>query len=151
MTVTVSTDIIAGVHPGPQVEGRMPRWIVDARFLLGGTSRGGDQGVLDMTRLLTKSMAALALAIILLPASIGLAAMQRAQTKADLDHSLRADATDETQVLTNYFERARSIDLLTANNAVFRDFYLGRGTRSEKLRDEDLRHGTNQAPTADPR
>ena len=98
-----------------------------------------------MTRLLTKSMAALALAIIFLPASIGLAGVQKAQTNAALNHSLSAEATSEVQVLTNYFERARSIDLLTANNAVFRSFYLSPGTRSERIKDKELRHGTNQA------
>jgi diguanylate cyclase (GGDEF)-like protein len=43
-----------------------------------------------------------------------------------IDHEIAATADHEAQALESYFERARSIDLLIAQNPAFSDFYHGR-------------------------
>ncbi|MGH2814010.1 MAG: diguanylate cyclase domain-containing protein, partial [Actinomycetota bacterium] len=48
--------------------------------------------------------------------------------------ALANTASAQAQVLEDYFERARSIDLLTANNPAFGDFYALPGSRAAKVR-----------------
>jgi hypothetical protein len=51
-----------------------------------------------------------------------------------LDGALANTASAQAQVLEDYFARARSIDLLTANNPAFRRFYAMPGDRTAKIR-----------------
>lgn len=70
------------------------------------------------------------LAIGLVPLAIGAVAIQRQKAREDgrtLDHALTADARSGVADLAAYFDRARSIALLTAENPVFADFYELRG------------------------
>ncbi|HJU01009.1 MAG TPA: hypothetical protein VJ966_07350, partial [Actinomycetes bacterium] len=53
---------------------------------------------------------------------------------AALDGALANTAAAQAQVLEDYFSRARSIDLLTANNPAFQDFYALPGSRAGKVR-----------------
>jgi diguanylate cyclase (GGDEF)-like protein len=81
-----------------------------------------------------KPIAVLLLAGCLLPASLALAIHQVSGARDDLDHSLRGEVVEQVAILQNYFERARSIDLLTARNPAFRDFYEMRGPRLARIR-----------------
>lgn len=68
----------------------------------------------------------LVLAIGLVPLAIGAIAIARNASgdhRRTLDHALAADAHSGTADLESYFDRARSIALLTAENPVFSDFY----------------------------
>jgi len=68
----------------------------------------------------------LVLAIGLVPLVIGALVIQREagrQHRRTLDRALAADAHSGTADLEAYFDRARSIALLTAENPVFGDFY----------------------------
>ena len=85
-------------------------------------------------RLRGVSAAALVLALCLLPAGMGAAMGQRSQARAALDAGLAHAAQEQAQVLSDYFERARSLTLLTAHNSAFADFYETPGRRLEKLR-----------------
>jgi diguanylate cyclase (GGDEF)-like protein len=85
-------------------------------------------------RLRAVSAAALLLALCLLPAGIGAAMGQRSQARAALDAGLRNAATEQATVLTDYFQRARSLTLLAAHNPVFARFYEAPGTRLDKVR-----------------
>jgi diguanylate cyclase (GGDEF)-like protein len=80
------------------------------------------------------SFTVLLVAICLLPVGIGSGASARSHAKAALDGALVNTASAQAQVLEDYFSRARSIDLLTANNPAFRHFYKAPGERTAKIR-----------------
>src|SRR5436190_14295310 len=89
------------------------------------------------------SILAVLIGLILVPASIGLSALERTDRRAALDNALRGKAQDEAAALDSYFARARSIDLITAHNPGFVDFYAtgGRAGRSAAHR-QALREST---------
>jgi diguanylate cyclase (GGDEF)-like protein len=79
-------------------------------------------------------LSVLLMAICLLPVGIGSGASAHSHAKAALDGALANTASAQAQVLEDYFARARSIDLLTANNPAFRRFYAMPGDRTAKIR-----------------
>jgi diguanylate cyclase (GGDEF)-like protein len=80
------------------------------------------------------SLSVLLVAICLLPVGIGSGTSAHSHAKAALDGALANTASAQAQVLEDYFARARSIDLLTANNPAFQDFYALPGSRAAKIR-----------------
>ncbi|HEV8424183.1 MAG TPA: HD domain-containing phosphohydrolase [Actinomycetes bacterium] len=80
------------------------------------------------------SLSVLLVAICLLPVGIGSGTSAHSHAVAALDGSLVNTAGAQAQVLEDYFSRARSIDLLTAHNPAFRQFYRAPGDRAAKLR-----------------
>jgi diguanylate cyclase (GGDEF)-like protein len=80
------------------------------------------------------SFSVLLVAICLLPVGIGSGSSAHSHAKAALDGALANTAIAQAQVLEDYFSRARSIDLLTANNPAFQDFYELPGSRAAKVR-----------------
>jgi diguanylate cyclase (GGDEF)-like protein len=78
------------------------------------------------------SILAVLIGLLLVPATLAISAVERTQKRAALDTALRGKAQDEAQALDGYFARARSIDLITAHNPGFLDFYTsgGRASRS---------------------
>jgi diguanylate cyclase (GGDEF)-like protein len=80
------------------------------------------------------SLSVLLVAICLLPVGIGSGTSARSHAKAALDGALVNTASAQAQVLEDYFSRARSIDLLTANNPAFQAFYELPGSRAAKVR-----------------
>jgi diguanylate cyclase (GGDEF)-like protein len=80
------------------------------------------------------SSTVLLVAICLLPVGIGSGASAHSHARAALDGALANTASAQAQVLEDYFARARSIDLLTANNPAFRHFYQAPGGRTAKVR-----------------
>src|SRR3712207_9363981 len=80
------------------------------------------------------SFTVLLMAICLLPVGIGSGTSARSHAKAALEGALANTAGAQAQVLEDYFSRARSIDLLTANNPAFQDFYALPGSRAAKVR-----------------
>src|SRR5207247_721714 len=82
-------------------------------------------------------VALLVLGIGILPLGLGATVLQakdRQHQGAVLDRSLAAEVTAQVSVLDSYFERARAVTLLTAQNPAFRDFYSLPGTRVERIR-----------------
>jgi signal transduction histidine kinase len=73
------------------------------------------------------------LAITLLIVSIALGSQQRERARAALDQRLKTTVAEETAILDNYFERARSIALITSNNPAFAGFYEAPGSRLAKI------------------
>ena len=69
------------------------------------------------------SLSVLLVAICLLPVGIGSGSSAHSHAVAALDGALANTARAQAQVLEDYFSRAQSIDLLTANNPAFRRFY----------------------------
>jgi diguanylate cyclase (GGDEF)-like protein len=75
----------------------------------------------------------LVVAILLAPASLGFAYAQHVRARTQLNEHLQNVAREEQAALANYFERARSIVLLTAQNPAFPEFYEAPGSRQEKI------------------
>jgi diguanylate cyclase (GGDEF)-like protein len=80
------------------------------------------------------SLSVLLVAICLLPVGIGSGASAHSHAVAALDGALTNTVSAQAQVLEDYFSRAQSIDLLTANSPAFRRFYKTAGERSAKIR-----------------
>jgi diguanylate cyclase (GGDEF)-like protein len=80
------------------------------------------------------SLSVLLVAICQLPVGIGSGTSAHSHAVAALDGALANTAAAQAQVLEDYFSRARSIDLLTANNPAFGDFYALPGSRVAKIR-----------------
>jgi diguanylate cyclase (GGDEF)-like protein len=79
----------------------------------------------------------LVLAIGFVPLAVGGFLLQRQsarQDRARVDRSLANSTAVEAEKLESYFERARSIMLLTAHNPVFARFYSIPGDREAKIR-----------------
>ena len=80
------------------------------------------------------SLSVLLVAICLLPVGIGSGTSAHSHAVAALDGALANSAATQAQVLEDYFSRAGSIDLLTANNPAFRRFYALPGDRTARIR-----------------
>ena len=80
------------------------------------------------------SLTVLLVAICLLPVGIGSGTSAHSHAVVALDGALANTAAAQAQVLEDYFSRAQSIDLLTANNPAFQDFYRLPGSRAAKIR-----------------
>jgi diguanylate cyclase (GGDEF)-like protein len=80
------------------------------------------------------SLPMLLVAICLLPVGIGSGMSAHSHAIAALDGSLANTTSAQAQLLEDYFSRAQTIDLLTANNPAFRDFYRLPGSRAAKVR-----------------
>ena len=77
---------------------------------------------------------ALFFALLLFLGSGALTVQDRADKLAATEHALASTADDEATRVEEYFARARSINLITAHNPAFRDFYATPGSRTEKIR-----------------
>jgi diguanylate cyclase (GGDEF)-like protein len=73
-----------------------------------------------------------ALVMLLIGVSAGFAGHARALTRER--NELAHDAAEQAEVLNAYFTRARSIILLTAHGAEFRQFYAEPGARDQRVR-----------------
>jgi diguanylate cyclase (GGDEF)-like protein len=80
------------------------------------------------------SLSVLLVAICLLPVGIGSGTSAHSHAVAALEGALANTASAQAQVLEDYFVRAQSINLLTANNPAFRRFYQTPGDRAAKIR-----------------
>ena len=77
---------------------------------------------------------AIVLAVGLTPLVVGTwLFLDRAQDRTSVDRDLIVLARVQGEALENAFERGRSINLLAANNPVFRDFYAAPGTTRSKI------------------
>ena len=81
----------------------------------------------------TVTFLALAAGVALLAASIGLGIRDRDEKQRAGDQALANKAADQAAQLEEYFERARSVMLITAQNPAFRGFYRGSGGRLAKI------------------
>ena len=77
---------------------------------------------------------ALVVGVALLAGSIGLGVREQSDRRHATDQALASKVLDEAGQLEAYFARARSINLITAHNPVFRDFYSAPGERVAKVR-----------------
>jgi diguanylate cyclase (GGDEF)-like protein len=80
------------------------------------------------------SLPMLLAAICLLPVGIGSGMSAHSHAIAALDGALANTTSAQAQLLEDYFSRAQSIDLLTANNPAFREFYRLPGSRLARVR-----------------
>src|SRR3954463_12473006 len=87
------------------------------------------------------SLTALVVGVCLVPSAVGVAKLDHDHRVSELDRTLRADTDEHGDALDNYFERARSVVLLTANANAFRRVLAEPGSTGQKVR----RHSRNFA------
>jgi diguanylate cyclase (GGDEF)-like protein len=87
------------------------------------------------------SFSALIVGVILIPTALGLAKVDHDRDVAHSERMLVAETEEHGGALDNYFLRARSVVLLTANSPAFANVLAEPGTRAEKVR----RQGRNIA------
>jgi diguanylate cyclase (GGDEF)-like protein len=85
------------------------------------------------------SLAALVVGVCLIPSAVGVAKVDHDRRLSELDRALRADTDEHGDALDNYFERAHSVVLLTANAPAFGRVLAERGSTEQKV----LRHSRN--------
>jgi diguanylate cyclase (GGDEF)-like protein len=76
---------------------------------------------------------ALIVGVVLLAGSVALGVRDQTEKRRSVEQALLNKAGDESGQLEDYFARARSINLITAHNPAFRDFYAAPGRRVEKV------------------
>jgi diguanylate cyclase (GGDEF)-like protein len=72
-------------------------------------------------------------AIGLLSVAVAAAASEHSRERDALDRTLRGEAAEHAQKLEHYFQRARSLTLVTANNPAYAGFYADPRPRVEKI------------------
>jgi diguanylate cyclase (GGDEF)-like protein len=80
------------------------------------------------------ALLALVLGILLLAGSAAFGVRERSQKRIAIDHTLTNRVDEDASRLEAYFERARSIMLITAQNPAYRDFYEEGGSRLSKIK-----------------
>jgi diguanylate cyclase (GGDEF)-like protein len=94
----------------------------------------------------TLSFAALIVGVILIPTALGLAKLDHDREVSQLERALVAETDEHGGALDNYFARARSVILLTANSPAFANVLTEPGARETKVRRQSrsLREVTRQ-------
>jgi diguanylate cyclase (GGDEF)-like protein len=77
---------------------------------------------------------ALAVGVALLAGSVGLGMRDRSEKRQAIDQALQGKVRDEAGQLEGYFERARAINLITAHNPAFHNFYAAPGDRVDRVK-----------------
>src|SRR4051794_7700217 len=92
------------------------------------------------------SLTALVVGVCLVPSAVGVAKLDHDRRLSELDRTLLAETEEHGGALDNYFERARSVVLLTANSPAFARVLAEPGTRAHKVRRQgrSLRDVTRQ-------
>jgi diguanylate cyclase (GGDEF)-like protein len=92
------------------------------------------------------SFAALIVGVILIPTALGVAKLDHDRAVSEVERSLVAKTDQHAGALANYFARARSITLLTANSPAFANVIAEPGTRAQKVRGQsrNMREATHQ-------
>jgi diguanylate cyclase (GGDEF)-like protein len=80
------------------------------------------------------SFAGLIIGVILIPTALGLAKLDHDREVSQLERTLVAETDEHGGAVDNYFARARSIVLLTANSPAFANVLAEPGTRVAKVR-----------------
>src|SRR3954447_20757773 len=70
----------------------------------------------------------------LIPSAVGVAKLDHDRRLSELDRTLAAETDEHTGALDNYFERARSVILQTANAPAFARTLRERGSTAQKIR-----------------
>jgi diguanylate cyclase (GGDEF)-like protein len=80
------------------------------------------------------SLVAFIVGVSLIPTALGLAKLEHQRQISQLERTLVAETDEHAGALDNYFARARSITLLTANSPAFANVLAEPGTREDKVR-----------------
>ena len=80
------------------------------------------------------SLAGLITGVLLIPTALGLAKLDHDRKVSEIERTLVAETDEHGGALDDYFARARSIVLLTANSPAFANVLAEPGTREEKVR-----------------
>ena len=72
--------------------------------------------------------------VCLIPSAVGVAKLDHDRRLSELDRALRAETDEHSDALDNYFERAHSVVLLTANAPAFARVLAEPGSTAQKVR-----------------
>ena len=100
---------------------------------VGRSEGGGVRGTAWLFRFLRVAALVVGLAVLALSVVTGAVAARDQQDWAR-DHALTSEVGQQADAITEYFDRARSVALLLAQNAVFSDFYTAAGGTTAKIR-----------------
>src|SRR3954466_6403914 len=92
------------------------------------------------------SFTALVVGLCLIPSAVGVAKLEHDRRLSELDRTLLAETDQHSGALDNYFERAHSVVLLTANSPAFARVLAEPGSTAQKVRahSRNLRDVTRQ-------
>src|SRR3954467_9923626 len=92
------------------------------------------------------SFTALVVGLCLIPSALGVAKLEHDRRLSELDRTLLAETDEHSGALDNYFERAHSVVLLTANSPAFARVLAQPGSAAQKVRahSRSLRDVTRQ-------
>jgi GGDEF domain-containing protein len=88
----------------------------------------------DQDRMRAASFTALIVGVFLIPSALGVAKLNHDRRISELDRTLVAETQKHAGALDNYFARAQSIVLLTANSPAFANVLAEPGSRRQKVR-----------------
>src|SRR3954466_10281091 len=91
-------------------------------------------GSVDHPAMRVLSFSALIVGVILIPTALGLAKVDHDRDVSQTERMLVAETEEHGGALNNYFLRARSVVLLTANSPAFANVLAQPGTRAQKVR-----------------
>src|SRR3954470_8210161 len=80
------------------------------------------------------SFSALVVGLCLIPSALGVAKLEHDRRLSELDRTLLAETEEHSAALDNYFERAHSVVLLTANAPAFARVLGEPGSTAQKVR-----------------
>jgi diguanylate cyclase (GGDEF)-like protein len=92
---------------------------------------------MDRVTMRAFSFAALIVGVLLIPTALGLARLDHARDVSEVERALVAETDEHGSALESYFDRSRSIVLLTANSPAFAQVLAEPGTRLQKARRAD--------------
>jgi diguanylate cyclase (GGDEF)-like protein len=92
------------------------------------------------------SFAALVVGVMLIPTALGVAKQDHDRHVSEVDRALVAATDEHSGALASYFDRSRSVILLTGNSPAFANVLAEPGTRLERVKRQDrsLREATHQ-------
>jgi len=92
------------------------------------------------------SFIAVIVGVCLMPSAVGVAKLDHDRRLSELDRTLLAETDEHSGALDNYFARAHSVVLLTANAPAFARVLAEPGSRVQKVRRQsrNLRDATHQ-------
>src|SRR4051794_25708474 len=122
-----------------EVERRAVARAESGQFVTSALRVSADRPIRTAMRMV--SFAALIVGVLLIPTALGMAKIDHDRDVSQVERMLVAETDEHTGALDNYFARARSVVLLTANSPAFANALAEPGTRAAKVR----RQGRNLA------
>jgi diguanylate cyclase (GGDEF)-like protein len=114
-----------------EVERRAVARAESGQFVTSALRVSADRPIRTAMRMV--SFAALIVGVLLIPTALGMAKLDHDRDVSQVERMLVAETDEHTGAVDNYFARARSVVLLTANSPAFANVLAEPGTRAAKI------------------